>query len=105
MSINVCVFVLQIQAFRYENSVQIKLLEVLSNTAKNKDDMTIIKWTYSQHLTVSHLDMRCLCSLKGKLWPPNWGNRGHRNGYFSVPLLFMIYTSLDGILISLTVFT
>lgn len=42
MSINVCVFVLQIQAFRYENSIQIKLLEVLSNTAKNKDDMTII---------------------------------------------------------------
>lgn len=42
MSTNVSVFVLQIQTFRYENSVQIKLLEVLSNTAKNKDDMMII---------------------------------------------------------------
>ena len=42
MSTNVPVFVLQIQTFRYENSVQIKLLEVLSNTAKNKDDMMII---------------------------------------------------------------
>ena len=42
MSINVSVFVLQIQTFRHENSVQIKLLEVLSNTDKNKDDMMII---------------------------------------------------------------
>lgn len=42
MSINICVFVLQIQALRYKNSVQIKLLEVLSNTANNKDDMMII---------------------------------------------------------------
>lgn len=42
MSINVCVFVLQIQAFRYENSVQIKQLEMLSNTAKNKDDTMIV---------------------------------------------------------------